>query len=255
MTTIALTPGAAPSLPVDVLGTGALDPSTLVALRRLGREADVLVAHGSKALPASVLATAGLRRPIVYLSIGDPYHWSRQLHRRVRTAALLWRTARVVSLTDEGARRVSERYWVDPSKVRVIPNGVLPSAFPLRDERTRHEARRGLGVTDGDRVLAYVGALSPEKGPLDAVATLAHLPDNWRLIMAGEGSERARIEASDAFAAGRISLLGQVDSPRGLMTAADVLVLPSRTEGRAGSPHRGGARRPARRRDRRRVRR
>ncbi len=69
---------------------------------------------------------------------------------------------------------------------------------------------------------------------MDAVGALDHLPSEWRLLMAGEGDERSRLEATSAFQDRRLLLLGQVDDPQSLMTAADAMVLPSRTEGVPG---------------------
>ena len=53
--------------------------------------------------------------------------------------------------------------------------------------------------------------------------------------MAGEGPDGPEAErVAGQIAPGRVHLLGAVDEPAALMAAADVLVVPSRTEGLAG---------------------
>ena len=51
---------------------------------------------GAMIMASAALALAGSRTPFVYRSIGDPMAWSGSGLRRVRTAALLRRAARVV---------------------------------------------------------------------------------------------------------------------------------------------------------------
>ena len=71
--TVALAPGASEaSLEVPTLGPRTLAPGTLRALRQAGRGAGVVVAHGSRALPACALATLGSGSALVYRNIGDP---------------------------------------------------------------------------------------------------------------------------------------------------------------------------------------
>ena len=56
-------------------------------------------------------------------------------------------------------------------------------------------------------------------------------PD-WRLIVAGDGPERPALErqAADTGCADRISFIGHVDQPRGVLAQTDVFVLASYAE-------------------------
>jgi glycosyltransferase involved in cell wall biosynthesis len=83
--------------------------------------------------------------------------------------------------------------------------------------------------------MVCIGALSPEKDVANAVRALAQLPERWHLLIAGDGPERAAVERLAASVApGRVRLLGQIAAPSGLLAAADVLVVPSQTEGLPG---------------------
>jgi glycosyltransferase involved in cell wall biosynthesis len=107
----------------------------------------------------------------------------------------------------------------------IIPQfGVDPAIFAPPDH---HDPGRGL-------VIGYAGRLVPEKGVDLLIRAAAQLPGVWRLTLAGEGPEKARLAALakelgvhehlffDGWVPGRRmpAYLGQLD----------VLVLPSRTQ-------------------------
>lgn len=83
---------------------------------------------------------------------------------------------------------------VDDSKITVVPNGVDASRFePLpRDV----ELSRELGL-DGLRVIGYVGSVLDYEGIgllLEAVQLLAARRADFRVLVVGDGAERARFE-------------------------------------------------------------
>lgn len=233
--TVALVAGSAPALDVAVLGSRRLGFSTLRAARALARTARVVAAHGSTTLPASFLATSGTGTPFVYRNIGDPYYWGTTRVRRWRTTFLLSQAAAVVALTAETGNRMSERYGVDPRRVTPIPRGVSQSEFPLRGPADRVLAREPLGIDAEALVAVFVGALSEEKDVFTAIRAIAKLPDRWQLVIVGDGPDRAAAEReAGQIAPGRVRFLGQIAATAPVITAADVLVLSSRTEGLPG---------------------
>jgi glycosyltransferase involved in cell wall biosynthesis len=73
--------------------------------------------------------------------------------------------------------------------------------------------------------------LSEEKDVVAAVRAVAALP-GVRLAIVGDGPERAAVAAAAReLARDRVDLVGPVADPAPTLAAADVLVLPSRTEG------------------------
>jgi glycosyltransferase involved in cell wall biosynthesis len=234
VSTVALVPGGQGALPVRALGSQRLSLSTLRALRKEMAAARATIAHGSTTLPACIVAGAGLGRPMIYRNIGDPAYWGASLRRRTQTRVLLRRATLVVALTDTTRTRLIGMYDLDPARVIVMSRGVSEEEFPHRTPESRRAGRNSLGVEDAVPVALYVGSLTPEKDLLTAVRAVGVLLD-WHLVVAGEGPDGAEAERlARQLAPGRVHLLGPVEEPATLMAAADVLVVPSRTEGLAG---------------------
>jgi glycosyltransferase involved in cell wall biosynthesis len=117
----------------------------------------------------------------------------------------------------------------------VGPLSVLPQ-FGV-DPELFAPAGRGAGAGGGEAfVVGYVGRLVPEKGVLGLVEALARLPAHIRLLLVGDGVQRAELEAR----AGALGLAGRVEFRPGVTSTAvsevlrslDALALPSRTTAR-----------------------
>jgi glycosyltransferase involved in cell wall biosynthesis len=217
---------------VPAIGPRRLGIRTTMRLRSLAREADVVVAHGSKTLAACAVSLLGTRVPFVYRSIGEPSYWIRGPWHRRRTRLLLRRAAAVVALW-EGAVDGLASLGVERDRIVVIPQGSDPQAYRPPDDDRRMRVRQRFGL-DGEPVVLYLGALSKEKRVELAMRTVAGM-DRGVLVVAGSGPEREHLEhVASEIAAGRVRFVGTVEDPRDVLHASDVLVLPSRTEGVPG---------------------
>lgn len=123
------------------------------------------------------------------------------------------------------------------TKVRTIYNGVDTELFhPALD---REALRTELGLPTGDPVVLFVGNLVPVKNPLLAVEAVARLVQRpgaprWRLLVVGDGAQRAAVQAAAAAALGDAATLVGTCAQEAVsryMQAADVLCVPSRNEG------------------------
>lgn len=232
---VALAPGTTGrTLAVSALGDAPLAPRTLRALRRRARHARLVVAHGSRTLPACTSALAGLAVPVVYRSIGDPAVWAGAGLRRARTRLMLRRMAAVVVLWPGAGDSVHRLHGVAAERIHVIPNGCPAERFPVPDAAARGAARRDLGLPSDAPVVGIIGALGAEKRVGDAIGALATLPD-VHLLVAGDGPDRPNLERHAAGEApGRVHFAGVLPGPSQALAAADVVALTSSTEGMPG---------------------
>jgi len=115
--------------------------------------------------------------------------------------------------------------------IAVIPN------FVCKSDYARHpveELRQSL-APQGEPLLVHVSNLRPVKRPVDCVEILARVLQEGiktRLVMVGEGSERAACEqrARDLGIAGHCVFVGEQPKIVEYLSAGDVLLLPSEQE-------------------------
>ncbi|KFL48920.1 putative glycosyltransferase [Sphingobium sp. ba1] len=162
----------------------------------------------------------------------DIHHWGTQRGTRkmVRQAGDL--AAGMLAVSD-AMRRSMARMGMDADKIRVHYTGVDLDTFELSDRAAAKEALDFSGP-----VVLCVGALIPRKGQELLVRALPALPD-VTLLLAGQGQYRRTLEnlAQELGVERRVGFLGSVPHhklPR-IFAAADVMALPSASEGLANA--------------------
>jgi glycosyltransferase involved in cell wall biosynthesis len=138
---------------------------------------------------------------------------------------------RVVTVCGPFAEEL-ERKGVARSRIEILPNSI--DTWSPAPKEAAEALRARLGIRPGEKIVLSIGRLSREKGHFDLVAAADALSRTlpgleFRVIIAGEGPERSRIEA--AGQGGRIVLAGHMGDVRPLYAIADVFVLPSYSEG------------------------
>jgi glycosyltransferase involved in cell wall biosynthesis len=145
------------------------------------------------------------------------------------------RAARVITVCGPFARQLSGA-GVRPEKISVVHSSIA-APRPPRDSEVS-ELKTKLGVAEGERVILAVGRLSREKGHVGLVHALEHLrreahATKFKLVVVGEGPERERVEA-EALSYGLdacVVFAGHASDVRPFYALADVLALPSHSEG------------------------
>ena len=221
--------GAAP------LGVRPLGAATLLRLWSELADTDVVIACGSKTLPACALATVARPRPFVYQNIGDPLYWARGPFRRTWVRVLLRRASGVAALTERSAEILRTTFDVPAARLQVIRNARDTSVFApaTPDERLRARTRL-VGELPGP-VVTLVGALAPEKRVDVAIEAIARTRTGARLVVVGAGPLEATLRArADAVAPGRVHFLGAGLVMPPVYHGSDAVVLSSASEGVPG---------------------
>jgi glycosyltransferase involved in cell wall biosynthesis len=211
----------------------------LALLLRLGRASqDAQIIHAQWVPTAVVAIVVGwLRRiPVVVSVRGADLNTARSSRMgRLLTRAVISRVSYVVTVSDEFRNLLVSELGC-PTPVAALYNGVDAEQFHPRD---RVACRRELGLPERDPIALYVGALIERKGVkvlLQALARDTVSASDLDLYLAGEGPQLDALKAltSANGLTDRVHFLGKVskDHIHLWMGAADVLVLPSYSEGR-----------------------
>jgi UDP-glucose:(heptosyl)LPS alpha-1,3-glucosyltransferase len=135
----------------------------------------------------------------------------------------------LVSVSD-AVRRETETLYERAKNIEVIPPGVDTFHFsPEWVDRERNDARKKLGLQEGEMAVLFVGTEFRRKG-LDRL--IRAIRPGMRLLVVGRG-ERLRYFrrlARQGGSSGRVQFEGWQEDVRSYYAAADVVALPSRSE-------------------------
>ena len=205
-------------------------PAALMALTRWlaahRREYDVVNTHSSTDSWLVALACTWLRDapPVVRTR-----HVSTAIGKNRPTRWLYQSATRHIVTTGEALRRqLAEENGFDPARITSVRTGIDLAAFRPME---RAECRRELGVEQAP-TLGIVATLRDWKGHdylLDAWAILTERFADWRLLVVGDGPQRARLEArvADEALAASVRFVGNQDDVPRWLNALDLFTLPS----------------------------
>jgi glycosyltransferase involved in cell wall biosynthesis len=198
---------------------------------------DVVHLHGSK---AGLVGRLVLRQRIP--TVFQPHAWSYLAARGgVRAASLRWErfATRWTSITvcvSEAERVAGQQLRVDGRTV-VIRNGVDLTSLSPQGHGDRVAARKQLGLPDVPTAVC-IGELTAQKGQADLLdawpLVLAELPEA-QLVLVGAGPDRGRLAGRVGDLPG-VSMVGARSDVPVWLSAADVVVVPSRWDGMALVP-------------------
>jgi UDP-glucose:(heptosyl)LPS alpha-1,3-glucosyltransferase len=119
-------------------------------------------------------------------------------------------------------------HGVPAERIEVVPPAVDVARFAgASDGRLRRQLAIG---TEGS-VLLFIGHSFERKGLTDAIAALARSGSDAHLVVVGRGDAVRYRRAAEALGvAGRVHFTGPVESPEDFYAAADLLVLPTRSD-------------------------
>jgi glycosyltransferase involved in cell wall biosynthesis len=207
----------------------------------LVRAADIHVIHAM--LPMSYviggMASSSVGgRPLAMSRLSLNYYHEQHAVIGVIERALLHRTVDLAIGNSTAVRDDLEREGIPRSRLRIIYNGIDRARFLGELIETRR-ARDRLGLAQSSLVLSVVANLWPYKGHADLLHALhlarKQLPLDWVLLVVGRNVDghRAKLErlAEELGLAGHIRFLGERDDVAAILSACDIHVSASHTEG------------------------
>ena len=220
----------------------ARDVAALVALTRLIRRGryDVVHTHSSKAGILGRWAAYRAGAPVIVHTVHGWGHHDRQRPLVRWFYVLLERatqriTDRLIVVSPRNTQKGLADGIATPDKYVTIRSGIELERF-RQPSRPRADVRAELGIPPGAAVVGTVTRLSPQKAPLDFVATAAQVAarrQGVHFVIVGDGPLRAEVEAQVAALGltGRVHLTGLRRDVPDLMHGFDVFVLSSLWEG------------------------
>ena len=205
-------------------------------LRRELLKGRIDLIHAHTIMPdgfAAVLLGAEFKLPVVCTLHGSDLNLMPHLNRLNRWATkwALQRVDHLIAVSDDMRQKI---YALSGrSDVKVIYNGADPDIFTFRPKM---EARQALGLPAAQKIVLFVGRLVAVKA-LEALLAAVALPSAGDIVLylVGEGECRASLEAL----AGSLGVLQRChfigrrthEEVAQWLSAADCLVLPSKSEG------------------------
>jgi len=223
---------------------GALARTVLPLVRRLHAEMPIDMLDAQYFFPDGPAAAEIAHAMDLPLSIkargSDITFWGKQdfARRQMREAANA--ATGLLAVSHDLADRMAA-LGMDADKITVHHTGLDRDRFrPLDHLQLRNQLSRELGFAMPDRapLLACVGALIERKGQRIAIRALREVP-GARLVLVGEGEDEPRLRtlAASEDVAERVFFAGSVDHDLMplILSAADVMVLPTASEGMANA--------------------
>ena len=139
------------------------------------------------------------------------------------------------NVSEEAVRAFEDQGALLPGRMLAIHNGIDTDDFVF-DQAARNRIRASLLISDDTPLIVSVGRLWEQKdypSLLKAMSDLARRPVEFRVAIAGDGPLRSELEAlaKSLGIADQVHFLGVRHDVPALMSACDVFVLSSASEG------------------------
>jgi len=221
---------------------GAIAKAASPLVKRIHAEMPIDLVHAQLFFPDGPAAATIAQRLGVPLSIkargNDIIEWGATGSAQEEILAAALQADGLLAVSEAMKRRMID-LGMDSRKITVHRTGLDRDRFrPLDHDRLRAQLGEALGfvIPDNAPLLVCVGALAEPKGQDIAIAALARI-EGARLVLVGSGEDERHLRelAGDLGLAERIHFAGSRDHDMLplILSAADVMVLPTSGEGLA----------------------
>ena len=140
---------------------------------------------------------------------------------------------RVTTVSGVLRDEVMQLYNVPDWKIQVFPNGVVPEQYDVILDQG--EVKQSLGIHPYAPTILFIGRMAVQKGPDLLLAALPRVKEQFwgiEVIMAGDGGMRPWLQERASTMGLPVRFPGYITDAEyvRLLTAADLVVIPSRNE-------------------------
>lgn len=214
--------------------TGSPTPGRLVGIAQALKPYDLILTYNWGAMDVVMAHTVFAQHfglpPLIHHEDGfnedeaDELKFTRNWYRRVALGR-----AHSLVVPSETLERIAVDVWKQPRQRMVrIPNGIDTKAFARQaDPRALRLVKRA-----EEKWIGSIAGLRAVKQLPMLVEAVSHLPEDWHLVILGEGPEKDAIQkaALDADISHRVHLPGAIDDPSKVIGMFDIFALSSKSE-------------------------
>ena len=217
------------------LSASPLDPFVVSRVASVAKERGCRIIHG-----CGIKATLVARLVARMVGASAIIHVHDLLYPKLLVSALhraFSRSTDTGLCVSEAVRDVAiNGYHVPPDRCRVVYNGIRIDAMRRVASDARSSLRKELQVADAADVIAMIGRMHPVKGHRGMVQMMPSIlrsRPGTVLLLVGDGPERPACEALAARLGvqDHVRFLGQRTDIPELLSASDLVVMPSQSEG------------------------
>ncbi len=213
-------------------------PRTLYRLIRLIREHDIDIVHTNHGLDRLYGGLAAMLTGVPAITtahdVVENHHLSGGARLRLWVERQL--LSQYIAVSAAVGRVCETSRGILRDRVRVIHSGIEAKEFSRPTADAVNKVRNELGLHDADPILINVGRLSAAKNQHHLIPMMSRVlkrRPQAKLLIVGDGTERARLETAIAKAGlqGSIRLLGMRSDVPELLALSTVFLFPSESEG------------------------
>jgi len=203
---------------------------------KIARKCDLTHAQVSYLAPISLIARFLFKKPFMITNKGSDINISLKNKSLKKINQFLLNKADIVTTISKDLRNKVISLGIEPSKVINIYNGINLKKF---EGFNKKKSRKKLSLPSDKKIIIFVGLIIPVKGVkylISAAPAIIEKNKNTLFLFVGDGTERKHIESmAKNLGIYNFMRFEGMKSPEEIplwMSTADVLVLPSLSEGK-----------------------
>lgn len=223
----------------SVFFDGNQDHSLLTAIKKITSTCknghyDIVHSHGFTTMLSSYIAKQVCRFPILINGEHGTLYFD-SFKKRLIQKFLFYRANLNLTVSAELKVKILSLFSINKDNFKPIINGVDTDRF-IQNPKQGKMVRNNLGIKENQIIIGSVGRLVPGKNYqslINAFNNISSTIDGVHLVIAGDGPERSMLTdlVKKHNLESRIHLLGRRDDIPALLSAYDLFVLPSKSEG------------------------